>query len=83
MGRVVNINQTIPQPKITTVGDVMRRCNEAAEKMGGGNPHRQVMLDAAFCISQLLNRLEEFDKDRERIDLTPGAPGAEAASAER
>lgn len=71
MGLVININKKPTEPQVTTVSDIITRCNEAADKMGNGNPNKRVILDAAFCIRQLVDRLDKFDSGKGSVDLNP------------
>lgn len=53
----------------TTASDVITRCNEASSKMSNTNPHKVVLLEAAYCIRQLVDRLDKYDNGKGVIDL--------------
>ena len=44
-----------------TVGELIRKCNAAAERMGVGNPHKELMFNCAFALRQLVHRLAQAE----------------------
>jgi hypothetical protein len=41
-----------------SVADLIRHCNETASKMGSDNPNKVLLLNCAFAMKQLVDRLE-------------------------
>lgn len=80
MGEVVGIESgsrkaaPVPEPQIRTAGDVIRDCNDAASKMGNGNPHKNLVLEAAWTIHSLVQRLQKYDAGKGDIDMGKAGP---------
>lgn len=49
-------------PGAISVGDIIRRCNDAASHMSPGNDHRNLIILCAHALSQLVNRLDTAER---------------------
>lgn len=52
------------QQKVVTATDLIRQCNEAASKMSTGNDNRVLLLNCAYAIRQLVDRLAMHEGER-------------------
>lgn len=72
-GRILQIGDInkpkVETPKKVSISDLIVQCNDAAGKMGMGNPHRQLVLDCAFAMRQLVDRLGRFEDDDNPVAL--------------
>jgi hypothetical protein len=44
-----------------SIGELTRRCNDAASKMGNNNPHKLLLLNCGFALQQLFRRIDELE----------------------
>lgn len=47
--------------KVVSVGDLIRRCNDAAQRMSNGNPHKMLMLNCGYALHQLVGRVAKLE----------------------
>jgi hypothetical protein len=50
-----------------TVAEIIHRCNDAVSKMGVENPHRYLLYLCASALSQLVDRLSQYEGDEKEI----------------
>lgn len=48
-------------PGQTSVGDLIRQLNNVATRMRTGSNHRRVVINAAYALHQLVQRLDKFE----------------------
>lgn len=48
-------------PGQLSVGEIIHRCNDAAQKMGRTNLHAYLLLTCADALNQLVRRLDRFE----------------------
>lgn len=56
----------LPAPDATeqhviSIGDLMRMCNMAAERMSVSNPNRLLLMNCAYAMSQMVDRLAKYE----------------------
>lgn len=44
--------------RVTTIADLCHQCNDQASKMGRTNPNKQLLLNCAYAMQQLVQRLD-------------------------
>lgn len=59
----------VEAPKRVSISDLITSCNDTADKMGMGNPNRQLVLNCAFALRQLVDRLGRFEADDKSVAL--------------
>lgn len=66
-GAVYNDPKLLPGPPLKgapgqiSIGEIIHRCNDAAQKMGKNNPHAYLMYTCADALNQLVRRLDRFE----------------------
>lgn len=48
-------------PGQISIGEIVRRCNDAGHRMGRTNPHAYLMFTCADALNQLVRRLDRFE----------------------
>jgi hypothetical protein len=61
MRAAVSMPPPADAPGQTSVGDLIRQLNNVAARMRTGSNHRRVVVNAAFALHQLVQRLDKFE----------------------
>lgn len=76
MGSVVDIldgqgrkSRVTAEPRTESVSELIMRCNAAIEKMGNGNPNKQLVFDCARTLKELCDRLFDLEGPGEEVIL--------------
>lgn len=60
MENKVNLVRDIPQ-KAVTISDLINDCNAAAATMGNNNPNKSLIMNCAYAMRQLVDRLDQYE----------------------
>lgn len=58
--REVRLSEGVEQ-KAVTVSEIIERCKEAAMGMSAHNPNRNLLMNAAYALRQLVDRLDRYE----------------------
>lgn len=56
----VNLVKEIEQ-KTVSITDLIQSCNVAAQKMSANNPNRNLLMNCAYAMRQLVDRLARYE----------------------
>lgn len=55
------------KPHQVSVSELISACNQAVERMGNNNPNRYLLVNCAFAMRQLVDRLAKLE-DRQKVN---------------